>query len=88
MATQVHEAIRTMRHDANISLRTLAARLGVSPATLSAIETGKAGLSVARAQAIADALDIDLRALVGGTHRRASDLHERRPANPNATKPA
>lgn len=63
----VHEAIRAARVGARVSLRTLARRLGVSPATMSAIETGKTGVSVERVQAIADALDLDIRTLVGGS---------------------
>lgn len=68
----VHEAIRATRIGAGLSLRTLARLLDVSPATMSAIETGKTGLSVERVQAIADALDVDIRTLIGGARRSPS----------------
>lgn len=66
MTEQLHEAIRAARTGAGLSLRTLARVLDVSPATMSAIETGKTGVSVERAQAIAEALDVDLRTLTRG----------------------
>lgn len=69
MTIHVHEAVRAARMGAGLSLRSLAGRLAVSPATLSAIETGKSGLSLERAQAIAEALDIDIRTLTRGTRR-------------------
>jgi len=71
----VHDAIRAARIAAGLSLRTLARLLDVSPATMSAIETGKTGLSVERVQAIADALDVDIRTLIGGSRRPARRLH-------------
>lgn len=46
-----------LRVNRGISLRTLAAKVDVSPATLSNIETGKATLSVDRLGRIADALE-------------------------------
>ncbi|ODR23830.1 helix-turn-helix domain-containing protein [Mycolicibacterium porcinum] len=70
----VHDAIRAARIAAGLSLRTLARLLDVSPATMSAIETGKTGLSVERVQAIADALDVDIRTLIGGSRRPARRL--------------
>ncbi|CDO31221.1 TetR family transcriptional regulator [Mycolicibacterium porcinum] len=68
----VHEAIRAARVGARLSLRTLARRIGVSPATMSAIETGKTRVSVERVQAIAEALDVDIRTLIGGMRRPPS----------------
>jgi AcrR family transcriptional regulator len=56
MATPVHTAIRNARAGAGLSLRELARRVDVSPATLSAIETGKTGVSVDRLRVLADAL--------------------------------
>jgi AcrR family transcriptional regulator/transcriptional regulator with XRE-family HTH domain len=67
----VHEAIRAVRLGTGLSLRSLAAVLEVSPATLSAIETGKARITLERAQAIAEALDIDIRTLTRGIRRPA-----------------
>lgn len=48
--------VRTARTATGTSLRGLARRLGISPATLSQIETGRTGLSVHRLSRIADAL--------------------------------
>lgn len=47
-----------------VSLRDLAARIGVSPGTVSAIENGKTGVSVERLHQVAAALDIPVAALV------------------------
>lgn len=58
------QAIRDLRSTRGISLRELARRVGVSPATLSAIETGGTGLSVDRLQAIAAALGTSAAALL------------------------
>ncbi|MFC7755531.1 helix-turn-helix domain-containing protein [Tsukamurella soli] len=57
-------AVRAHRRRHGVSLRDLAARIGVSAATLSAIENGHTRLSVDRARDIAAALDIPTRALV------------------------
>lgn len=65
----IHQAIRTARLGAGLSLRRLAHLLDVSPATMSAIETGKTGVSVERVLAIAEALDVDIRTLIGGMRR-------------------
>jgi AcrR family transcriptional regulator len=51
------ERVRALRAARGLSLRSLAAELGVSPATLSNIETGKTKLSVDRLARIADLLD-------------------------------
>ncbi|HEY2096584.1 MAG TPA: TetR family transcriptional regulator [Pseudonocardia sp.] len=48
--------VRQSRLTAGVSLRELARRIGVSAATLSAIETGKTELAVSRLREIADAL--------------------------------
>ncbi|WP_280510543.1 helix-turn-helix domain-containing protein, partial [Nocardia farcinica] len=49
-----HEAIRAARRAAGLSLRELARRIEVSPATLSAVENGRTGLSVARLARLAE----------------------------------
>ena len=51
-------ALRELREARGVSLRSLAKRIEVSPATLSAIENGKTRLSVARYRQLADALGI------------------------------
>lgn len=63
-----HEAIRAARVAAGLSLRELARRIEVSPATLSAIENGRTGLSVDRLNSVAAALGLTgPRLLDGGT---------------------
>lgn len=55
----VGEAVRALRGRRGITLRELAARLAVSPATVSAIENGKVGLTVARLHQVAVALGVE-----------------------------
>ncbi|WP_280506430.1 helix-turn-helix domain-containing protein, partial [Nocardia farcinica] len=67
-----HEAIRAARRAAGLSLRELARRIEVSPATLSAVENGRTGLSVARLARLAHetgaaVLLLDLRRAPGAT---------------------
>lgn len=52
------EAVRLQRMSRGVTLRDLAQRVGVSPATISAVETGKTGMSVQRLHQIAEALDL------------------------------
>jgi AcrR family transcriptional regulator/DNA-binding XRE family transcriptional regulator len=59
-------AIRKTRVGQGISLRTMATELGVSPATLSAIETGRTGVDAVRLARIARALDIGVQDLIAG----------------------
>jgi AcrR family transcriptional regulator/transcriptional regulator with XRE-family HTH domain len=56
MAEHTGALVRSARVRTGVSLRQLATRIGVSPATMSAIENDKAGLSVDRLYAIAEAL--------------------------------
>lgn len=51
-------SIRRLRTARGVSLRSLAAGLGVSPATLSAVENGHTGVSAVRVAAIADLLGV------------------------------
>lgn len=51
-------AVRRQRVARDVSVRGLARRVGVSPATISAIENGKTGLSVQRLHQIAEALGV------------------------------
>jgi len=61
-----HEAIRAARVAAGLSLRELARRIEVSPATLSAIENGHTGLSVDRLNSVAAALGLTAPRLLDG----------------------
>lgn len=54
---EVSRVIRQIRVSRGVSLRELARRIGVSPATVSAIENAKSGVSVRRLEEIAKALD-------------------------------
>lgn len=51
-------AVRAARKQAGVTLRRLAADIGVSVGTMSAIENGKVGLTVERLQQIARSLDV------------------------------
>lgn len=59
-------AVRRVREHRGLSLRTFAAHLGVSPATLSGIETGRTPLTVERLERIAGLLDVPAAALLRG----------------------
>lgn len=59
------ESIRQARTTAGLTLRELAGRLEISPATLSAIENGKTGISVERLHALAEALGTTAARLMG-----------------------
>lgn len=62
----VGRAIRSARVERGITLRALAADLGVSPATLSGIETGRTPVTVNRLQQIAVLIDVSPSRLVSG----------------------
>lgn len=62
-----NEAIRAARVAAGLSLRELARRIEVSPATLSAIENGRTGLSVERLNSVAAALGVSAPRLLDGS---------------------
>ena len=64
--TDLPASIRAAREARGISLRALAAELGVSPATMSAVETGRTPLTVRRMQRIADLLDVPAARLLRG----------------------
>ncbi|MHB8191504.1 MAG: helix-turn-helix domain-containing protein [Ferrimicrobium sp.] len=64
-ALNTSETIRQLRIARGVSVRKLAERVGVSPATISAIENGKTGISVQRLYEIAAALDAPIGLLVG-----------------------
>ncbi|PPJ15776.1 transcriptional regulator [Nocardia nova] len=58
---------RQARTAAGLSLRATAERIGVSPATLSAVENDKTGVSIARLRALAAALGTTVAWLIGET---------------------
>lgn len=65
-----------------MTLRNLASRLSVSPATLSAIENGHTGVSSVRLAQVADLLEVSIEELFV-----ASDLKSERPRNTSSTTP-
>ena len=58
------QAVRRLRVERSVSIRGLAERVRVSPATISAIENGKTGISVQRLHQIASALGVPAASLV------------------------
>nr|AIA15912.1 Bacterial regulatory proteins, tetR family [uncultured bacterium] len=69
----VAAAMRATRQARGISLRALAATVGVSPATLSAVERGLTSISVARLESVAAALDVPADQLLRGEPALAVD---------------
>lgn len=67
--------IRALRQRRGLSLRELARRLGVSPATLSQLERDRVGLTVARLTAIAHAIGVRVADLVGGSPGGSTGTH-------------
>ena len=65
-------AIRAARQARGLTVRDLAQCLQVSPATISAIENGKTGISVSRLQACAGALGVTPAEILAGTVSAAS----------------
>ena len=63
-APNAGEAVRRVRVARDVSVRRLAERVGVSPATISAIENGKTGISVQRLHQIAVALGVPAASLI------------------------
>lgn len=60
-------AIRSARRARNLTVRELAQRLGVSAATVSAVENGRTGISVTRLQQCAQALGVTAAQILEGT---------------------
>lgn len=58
-------AVRRQRLRRGLSLRELASRVGVSPATVSAVENGRTGVSVTRLHQFAAALEVPVATLLG-----------------------
>jgi AcrR family transcriptional regulator len=67
----VNEMVRAARTEAGLSVREVARRVGVSAATISAIENGRTGVSVDRLRALADALGTDATLLLDPPMQRA-----------------
>jgi AcrR family transcriptional regulator len=66
--------IRTVRATRGMSLRALARRIGVSPATLSQIENGRTRLSVQRLRHIAEAMDVSVAHILDAVVSDPSDV--------------
>jgi transcriptional regulator with XRE-family HTH domain len=78
------ERLRSMRQQHEIGLRELAGRIGVSPALISQIETGKSMPSVATLYAIVSELGVSLDAVLA----EAPDAAEPPPSVPPPAAPA
>lgn len=72
--------IRAVRVGSDMSLRALAPRIGVSPATLSQIENGRVGVSVKRLRHIAEAMDVTVTHILDTVVSDPGDVEE--PAGP------
>lgn len=76
--TRLGERLRKARVRSELSLRALAARVGMSPSGLSQIENGKAQPSVATLHALATELNVSLdELLTGGKSRRGGATGQR-----------
>lgn len=76
---EMGEHLREARRARNLSLRTLAERLGVSPSLISQIETGRANPSVSTLYAIAAELDVSLDELLFNDRRAPEPAAPARP---------
>ena len=80
-------AVRRQRLLHGITLRDLASRLGVSPATVSAIENDRTGISVERLRRVAEVLDVPVASLVAGAKPTLAHPAPGIPAEPTVTAP-
>ncbi|MFE7746511.1 TetR family transcriptional regulator [Nocardia sp. NPDC057455] len=83
-AASPHEAIRRARRAAGLSLREVARRLEISPATLSAVETGKTGISLARLTQLSAVLGVPVTHLLGAGSSVTRPRYDRTDAEPGA----
>jgi AcrR family transcriptional regulator/transcriptional regulator with XRE-family HTH domain len=84
--------VRQVRKATGLSLREAAQRVGVSPATLSAVENGKTGVSIPRLRTLAAELGTTVPWLIGERPPIATDSSRRRrapsiPADPDTDAP-
>lgn len=77
-----HAAVRAARVARGLSLREVARRLGVSPATLSALENGHTGFSVTRLAEVAAVLGVPAHELLSGSAPPPRGTGERAGAPP------
>ncbi|MGV0627656.1 TetR family transcriptional regulator [Mycolicibacter minnesotensis] len=81
------QAIRAARRARGLTVRDLAQRLRVSPATVSAIENGKTGISVERLHECAAALGVAATAILAGTVPAPASEPAHTPAEPPGSAP-
>ncbi|WP_280435944.1 TetR family transcriptional regulator [Nocardia carnea] len=79
--------VRQARIAAGLSLRAAAQRLDISPATLSAVENGKTGVSVPRLRALATVLGTTVSWLVGEQESPLSDHPRPSPERASVAEP-
>ncbi|MFC4783064.1 TetR family transcriptional regulator [Nocardioides sp. MAHUQ-72] len=80
-------AVRRQRLLHGLTLRDLAARLGVSAATLSAIENDRTRLSVERLRRVSEILDVPVAALLAGGTPAVAHPAPAHPAEPTVPSP-
>lgn len=78
--TAIGRTVRALRSARGLTARELAARLGVSPATVSAVENGRTGLSATRVAQLADVLDVPVQRVFGRGDEAAAPAAATRPA--------
>lgn len=88
MEPAIGASIRRLRTARGVSLRALAAGLGVSPATLSAVENGHTGVSAVRVAAIADLLGVPVARVFDPDGRGPGAGVRAGPPDPGAPPPA
>lgn len=79
-------AVRTLRRHRGMTLRQLATALGVSPATVSALENGRTGTSTERVSQLADVLGVRVERLVGAVPEPVVDDRWSRPGGAAAPR--
>lgn len=77
--TTIGARVRAARAAAGLTLREFSARLGVSPATMSALENGKTGISAVRLQQIGTELDVSISELL--RPRKSASVETRQRSN-------
>ena len=69
-ANEVKQTIKKLREERGMSLRQMAQNLGLNPGTYHRIESGDGGLKIDRIFEIAEILDVDPAALLGGQEEK------------------
>ena len=79
--------VRALRRAHGLTVRELAELLQVSPATVSAIENGKTGISAQRAAHLAGVFDVPVQQMFLAPQDQGSDVRAAQPGRPEAAGP-